>query len=175
MSLNLLNYLKFSVGISIDMILTNTDSSRNIQGIFEYDKEQLEDDHAFIQWVFPTYRPSAYNDRSPVLTKQEIISIRNSPVIRNILNKFKDKMFNYWGLYDGDNSKLQLLNGHNGLRLSRVIECLTLFRIDVTDIFPMLHEKIKSGVLNPRCEYYTLDSKNVNLPIWIIRYYENLN
>lgn len=199
MSVCLSNYMQFCSGRSIDSIISkNNDGNlphfpynscigineldishiykiRNIEGLLNYSDKDLEDDHSFIQWMFPTPRMSQFNENSPVLSKQEITILKLNTQIINILQKFKDKMFEYWGIVPYNKDRLPLLNGHNGLRLSRVIECLTLFGIDIAYIFPILEENIKDRTLRPYHQSITHHGRTIEMPIWFIRYYENLN
>lgn len=174
MSKDLVNYLRFCTHESIDFILNKKESDRNLDGIYNYNDKDLEDDHAFIQWIFPTPRKSNFNETAPILSVDEIKMLRNNKVVINILHNFKNKMFSYWGISPYDPNKLHLLNGHNGLRLSRAIECLTLFGIDIKYILDILNDGIKAGILKPHCEYYTEHINTYNIPIWFIRYYENV-
>lgn len=198
MSIGLQNFKRFIDGESIDSILNgcekklsscpsrsssnnliNTSSRnhitvRNIDGILAYNEDQMEDDHSYIQWVFPTPRASAFNGNAPIISKEEIKELRNDPKVIEVLNKFKNKMFNYWGLDPKDTIRIRILNGHDGLRLSRAIECLTLFGIDVFNIFLILQECIGNGILKPHCEVYKSGQGGQAMPIWYIRYFENL-
>lgn len=165
------NYLRFCNGESIDFIINGKHTKRTIEDIYNYNEEQLEDDHSFIQWIFPTPRASAYNPNAPILSIEDIKSLRTNENIINILLRFKEKMFSYWGIEPFNNSKISLLNSHNGLRLSRAIECLTLFGIDVKENFDVLNDCIISRILEPYCENYN----GFLLQLWFIRYYENIN
>lgn len=197
MSQSFINYLRFCTGESIDEILSKTsylhsisisrkelsESSerdntkecvfRNISRLLSYNDYQLEADHSFIQWMFPTPRGSQFNGNAPLISKQEINILKKIPAIRNMLILFKNKMFEYWGLQPYSSENIRRLNGHNGLRLSRAIECLTLFYIDVTDCFDILKQNIDNGLLRPFCEMYDYGKGPQQIPVWFIRYYEN--
>lgn len=175
MSKNMSNVTAFFYGNLIGNLIKDDDSMKNIESIFNYNDNQLEEDHTFIQWVFPTFRFSAFNPTAPVISSFEIKELRKDPKIIEWLTKFKIKMFTYWGLVKPDDIELgisgdiRLLNGHNGLRLSRAIECLTLFGIEVSEIFDILKENIRTGVLKP----YYISFEGKSTPIWFVRYVES--
>lgn len=147
------------------------EDNKTINKIFSYGPHELEADHAFIQWVFPTITPSAFNHNSPVLTVQDIAFLKQDPFIIIWLNRFRVKMFEYWGIIPLRRKDTQLLHGHNGLRLSRAIECLTLFGIDIDYEIDMLHQLIDHGIVKPT---YALFNDEY-MPIWFIRRQEALD
>lgn len=175
MSKNMTNVIAFFHGIMLANLIQGENSTRNIDSIFNYDDYELEGDHAFIQWVFPTFRSSAFNPTAPIISLNEIKELRKDPKIIEWLNKFKIKMFTYWGLIKSDDIELgiygdiKLLNGHNGLRLSRAIECLTLFGIEIAEVFDVIKENIRTGVLNPYC----IPFEGNSTPVWFVRYMES--
>ena len=163
------NFYRFCKGESIGSITGYLNDSSTILKIFHYDDYMLEKSHSFIQWVFPTITPSAYNGYSPILFLSDYLILRNSKLVISTLNFFALKMLSYWGLNGGNRSFLTLLHGHNGLRLSRAIESLTLFGFDLSKIMNELKELIRFGILNPRYDLYL----GLRIPIWFIRYEEN--
>lgn len=161
------NVLRFFQGENLNSIIGR--GNKTIEQVYNYDENELEDDHAFIQWVFPTPRSSAYNGDAPVLTIYDIIFLRTNPLIIDWLNKFKDKMFAYWGINPVNVQRSFLLNGHNGLRLSRAIECLTLFGIDISYALTVVNQLIEKNYLNPYYDNY----QGRRYPVWFIRYFES--
>lgn len=141
---------------------------KTIEDIYKYNYYMLEMDHSFIQWIFPTFRRSGFNMNAPVLTMEDIKILRQDPIIIKWLNLFKCKMFKYWGIQPKDYTNAKLLDGHDGLRLSRLIECLTLFGIEVADIFPVIQELISENIIYPDSQEY----EGKFLLIWVIRYKE---
>lgn len=166
MSLGLYEYIKFINGESIDSIIGNFETNTTIDDILNYDNSKIEQCHYFIQWIFPTNRESKFNDKCPILSKDDINSIKNNPKVIDYLNKFKSKFFEYWGIEPLNIQKISVLNGHNGLRLSRAIECLNMFDIDIQYIIHILIYGISIKILKP--------SYCNNKPIWFIRYDESL-
>lgn len=164
---------RFFYGESINSILDNENTGKiqnNIEEIYKYDSFQLENQHTFIQWIFPTMRKSHYNNDAPLLSIEDIKILREDGIIIQWLIKMKDKMFNYWGIDPKEPKRANILNGHNGLRLSRAIECLTLFGIDISYIFLKLRELTIEGVLKPHSQYY----EGERIFIWLIRYKQSL-
>lgn len=160
-------YIRFIHGDSIDSIIGKDEKGTTINDILNYDNDKLESCHYFIQWIFPTNRISNFSNKCPILSKSDINDLRNSDIVINILSLFKDKMFEYWGIYPVNYEKMKLLNGHNGLRLSRAIECLNMFNINISYIVPILIRGIENKILEPKYEK--------GYPIWFIRYNESLN
>lgn len=166
MSKDLVNVIKFFHSEPVNRF---RNGEITIDLIYKYHDYELEADHSFIQWVFPTLRASAFNSNAPVLTLKDIEILRNDQVVVRWLQLFKEKMFEYWGINPIDFNKARLLNGHNGLRLSRAIECLTLFGIEVIDDFSTIQKMINDRIVSPYCEVY----EGKLLPIWFIRYKES--
>lgn len=140
-----------------------TGSGKTYTQILGYNKKQLEDDHQFIQWLFPLPQPSQYAKNVPVIDIKELITnIKHHSYILPSLQLSYHLMMKHWGFdikysnklgvgftknpfkhcpgnylnYTGscppkylkleliDDTKIKLLNGHNELRLSRVLQSL---------------------------------------------------
>lgn len=102
-------------------------NSDRFEEIISYDKHEMENDHEFIQWLFPTTTPSDFNPNAPVINIQELRQHRDFKIAQEkMLLSFK-LITCHWGI-DGtevvDTKKFTRLNGHNGLRLSRVLQSL---------------------------------------------------
>lgn len=162
--------IRFCNGESLGEICNENGSHSSIIDIYNYDDDMLENDHYFIQWIFPTTRLSLFNYFAPILTIKEINYLKTRTDIRDMLNAFGIKMLKYWGLMPYDKKKIKILNGHNGLRLSRFIECLTLFEIDISELFPILEEAEHEGILKPKY----IEHNGENITIWKKRYLENI-
>jgi len=124
--------------------------------IIQYNTTQLEDDHQFIQWLFPLTEPSPNAPNAPVIDILELhqalkkeyyilpkmkLSYQlilghwgfetiesHQPFKGALINPFKERSPTkpYFSLQASQNinTKIKLLNGHNGLRLSRVLQSL---------------------------------------------------
>jgi O-acetyl-ADP-ribose deacetylase (regulator of RNase III) len=131
-----------------------TGSGKLYSQILKYDAVEMEMDHQFIQWIFPLDEPSMYAPSAPVIDIMELsIATKNLPYIIPKLQLSYHLIMKHWGFnvnyVEKDNAntvinlfhnsskpymelqkarnfkkKIELLNGHNGLRLSRVLQSL---------------------------------------------------
>ena len=109
-----------------------------IQDIWDLSDEEIESTHDFIQWLFPTDKPSRYNLAAPVLSEQDMLNIQNSEKAKinlkysaNWFLNFLDR-HSYW-IHKDD---------HNQLRIKRIKKCLRLL-IDINFSDKFLNEVIK--------------------------------
>ena len=96
--------------------------SRTIHEIWRFNDHEIENTHDYIQWLFPLDEKSKAVPQSPVLTQDEISSLRVSAASQANLKKstmwFKE--------YLGRTKVWHRARDHNHLRVSRVIKCLNL-------------------------------------------------
>jgi hypothetical protein len=139
--------------------------SRRFEEIMNYSSSSMENDHNFIQWIFPTTTRSMFTDNAPIIDIKELRSYDVTKISRSF-----EKITEHWGIKDNkivNLTKFKLLNGHNGLRFSRVLQSLVYHdKSDVAKGLLDLVLKNVAGNLRPRCE----GSKT----IWEIRYLEAL-
>jgi hypothetical protein len=122
---------------------TGTDHrGRTIDQVWAFDHRDLEGLHDFIQWLFPTDRPSGYNPWAPVLTAESIAALRGLPDLRHRVERSLDLMLDFYGLRrkrDGSTVAIEPSStlehrgpgwwgpgNHNHLRLTRIIASLGL-------------------------------------------------
>lgn len=144
--------------------------SDNYNNILKYDSFLLEDDHNFIQWIFPTTMLSTVNNQAPIINIKEL---RNSPEYTDARNKMKLSLkliTKHWGISDEyfDINKFQRLDGHNGLRLSRVLQSLIYHGLN-EDSLELL------TTVTDNIEYLNNTKMVGDLTLWKIRYDEALN
>lgn len=73
-----------------------TTEGLSIHDIWEYTDEELEQNHHFIQWIFPGRKRSFYNLKAPVLTDEELKRIKEDPkCMESILKSFR-QMMSFW-------------------------------------------------------------------------------
>uniref|UniRef100_A0A6C0BEW5 Opioid growth factor receptor (OGFr) conserved domain-containing protein n=1 Tax=viral metagenome TaxID=1070528 RepID=A0A6C0BEW5_9ZZZZ len=137
-------------------------SDRNKDTIFEYNNIMLESSHDFIQWMFPTITPSKFNINAPVLTFQDLRNLRDDPNVYKTLLKFAKKMITYWCIFDEDKNNSIILNTHNSLRLSRMIDCLGIYGFDLITVIRRLKYLIKNNHVKPQ----TLPYKGIRISVW---------
>lgn len=103
-----------------------TENGKTYSEIINYTSDDLENDHKFIQWIFPTTQPSDYAKNVPIIDIAELQTfIRDDPTIIEKLKQSYNLMIKHWGLDDIQCIKnMEKLNGHNALRLSRMLQSL---------------------------------------------------
>jgi len=95
---------------------------KTISDIWVFNDSQIEREHNFIQWLFPTSTPSVSVPGSPVLSFEEIEKIRESELAIDNLHKSADWYFNFLER----NTFWIKPHDHNHLRITRVIQSIRL-------------------------------------------------
>ena len=124
--------------------------------IISYDDKELEKDHTFIQWVFPTENPSMFHPEVPVVSKEQAAKLTNITVVKENLHRMFVRMLLFYGIRlisnveleeTKDDNVVMITQGrrtswvfekerieqwvqegnHNLLRISRILESLRLF------------------------------------------------
>ena len=105
----------------------NTSCRHLLSDIWSYSFERLEDEHDYIQWMFPLNESSAHNNKAPILTEEDIKTFRESPILKwrvmtsvHIFMRFLHFNIESW-LTEFD---------HNQLRITRMLKCLMLFDME---------------------------------------------
>jgi len=140
-----------------------------ISDMFELAKDDdwLENNHCFIQWLFPLNEKSNFNHNAPVLTKTQIAYLKDSAIFQETLESSFWIMMRFYGfeyqLQENNDAKFILTDitraqkywlkpfNHNQLRISRILNCLDLFERD--DLASMLRTELKRaqdefGIIN---------------------------
>ena len=111
---------------------------RYLKDIWIMSDEQIENTHNFIQWVFPLNERSNAVPKSPILTNEEIISIKKSETAQKNIKKSAE-----WFLeFLSRNSYWICQNNHNHLRITRAIKSLRLIHSNEEA------EKFKNSIMN---------------------------
>jgi len=122
---------------------TGTDHrGRTIDDVWAFDHAALESVHDYIQWLFPTTRPSGFNRWAPVLDGSSIAELRAMPDLAPRFQRSLDLLLDFYGLervVDGDTVAIHGARtlddrgprwwgtgNHNHLRLTRIIDSLRL-------------------------------------------------
>ena len=117
--------------------------------------EELEKDHAYIQWLFPLDTPSEYNPDAPVITKEDMKAMQeDSDVKRNMVTSFT-RMAEFYGFYMTDGKLVPTFGyricrpswltpwNHNFKRITRIIRSLRIAGLsDVSELFYKKMEEI---------------------------------
>ena len=103
---------------------------RTLKNIWNFSDDELEKDHEYIQWLFPTTVKSKFNSNAPIVTPETICELLESKemVANLIVSSFiferfleLDEPTPFW------TKKINGRDNHNCLRISRVIACLNIF------------------------------------------------
>lgn len=113
--------------------------------MMQFTHGQLEMDHDYVQWMFPSNEASMLNVEAPVLTKEEAYIISSDPELREKVKQSFIKMLDFFGFVltkDEEGSVLiedmpptekrkqpqrwLMSFNHNMLRATRVLKCLRL-------------------------------------------------
>jgi len=113
-------------------------AGRRLGDIWRFSHEELEENHDYIQWLFPLTERSAFNPNAPVLDDATIERFRSDQRLRQNLERSLEVMMDFYGLaIAGDRitrapsfperstNWLTPFN-HNFLRLTRILKSLSL-------------------------------------------------
>lgn len=95
---------------------------RTLFDVLAMDNAALEQNHDFIQWLFPLREPSRAVPDAPVLTDAEVEAIKESGMAQYALAAATDRMDAF---YRATHDWL-MPNDHNHLRITRIIRSLRL-------------------------------------------------
>ena len=124
---------------------------RKLSDIWNYNDDEIEYNHDFIQLIFPLDKPSqAVFNNVYLKSFEEILLIQKDKIIQNNILKSK----NWFLEFLKRNNQWKNYSDHNQLRITRVIECLRLLISDKeADSF---YEHIKSMIGKERINETTL-------------------
>lgn len=121
---------------------------RFISEIWELDNFSLEHTHDYIQWLFPTASNHKFNQFAPTLTTKEQIEFQESVELQSVMRDSLAVMLTFFGLKWQQGDIVPAVNlsprkqiwlkpgGHNHLRISRIINSLTLCgQPDLAEVF----------------------------------------
>jgi opioid growth factor receptor-like protein len=110
---------------------------RTLDEILAWDDERLEAVHDYIQWLFPTRRPSGVNLVAPLVSGETACAFEQDPSLAARLRRSLDRMLSFYGLrWNGERIEIDdrrfairarvWLNpgNHNHLRLTRIMDSL---------------------------------------------------
>ena len=138
---------------------------RTIDQVWAFDHDELEGVHDFIQWLFPTDRPSGFNPWAPVLTASSIAGLRALPDLRPRVERSLDRMLDFYGLRRERRGSTVVIEpspaiaargprwwsvgNHNHLRLTRIIASLGLLGLSAEAV------ALEGALARIRTEYRT--------------------
>jgi hypothetical protein len=127
--------VRFHAGVATDS------QGRRLSEILDWDDDQLERVHDYIQWLFPLPQRSAFNPGAPILTPADIVAFRQRPDLHGSLDAALARMLAFYGFVaQQTDSGLKIVRSaefpqkasnwlrpgnHNLLRISRILGALT--------------------------------------------------
>ena len=100
---------------------------RYLSDIWSFSDDEIEDNHDFIQILFPLDKPSEAVDHNIYLKDvNEFLKIKSDEIIKKNIIKSKDWFIDFLKR----NDQWKLYSDHNQLRITRIIECLRLLISD---------------------------------------------
>lgn len=116
---------------------------RFLRELWEWNDEELEFHHDYIQWMFPLPEPSQFNPDAPLLTADDIATFRHDALLRSNLRKSLDRILAFLGLesetnaavVEGANFSQRIPTvwayfNHNWLRVTRILRSLKLLGLE---------------------------------------------
>jgi hypothetical protein len=143
------NIVNFYSGVSVDS------EGRTINDILEFNYEQLEVIHNYIQWLFPLNEKSNFNFHAPILTLEDICIMKANTEIKNNINKAISLILDFYGLrivIKGENIEII----ENKIYASRVKNWITPFNHNYLRITRMLKFLVLSGMKNYAVAFYNI-------------------
>lgn len=133
--------------------------------LFQFNSNDWEDNHDFIQWVFPNKEPSQFNPNAPILTDEDIAFLKQKRFDYRITMLF-EKFVNFLGYrrhykwnrlqqwcYNTIEYRVKAIN-HNQLRITRLIKFLKLLeKRELLDI--LYHALVREDVQGDAKFYWT--------------------
>ena len=78
--------------------IRSTIGPHSLNSVLEFDHDKLEDDHTYIQIIFPLPEPSPINHFAPPLDSKTVTYFRDDPILRRELRRMFGRMLNFYGL-----------------------------------------------------------------------------
>jgi len=120
---------------------------RTLKEILAWDDDALEDEHDFIQWLFPLTERSGVNPNAPILSSEEMQLFHQSPEVQARVEAALHRMLNFYGLrlteiehtvrveqaanYSARRVNWMTRGNHNFLRITRILKSLRLLGLSV--------------------------------------------
>jgi len=95
---------------------------RSLAEVLAFDDSALEQHHDYIQWLFPLPEASRINMSAPILSREDIATIRLDSEVRTNLLNASNRMLAFYR----ENDHWLVPFNHNHLRITRIIRCLAL-------------------------------------------------
>ena len=165
---------------------TRTPDGYSIDEIHRFDSDKLERVHSFIQWLFPTDKPSDYNSSAPIVTHGDRVELRQHPELKAVLLKSLKLMLKHWGLELIDECTIASrvpfslqthrwlnTNNHNQLRISRVTRSLMLF--DCQQLAESLSSIVLAGAAHVNSQQGMTTVPDRTMQFWATSHLPDIN
>ena len=100
--------------------------SRRLSDIWQFDDDEIDHTHDFIQWMFPLREASGANFNAPTLLVSDIEAIQSSMQCRQNLEKSATWILAFFERTE----EIFQYTTHNHLRVTRIIKSLRLLHSD---------------------------------------------
>ena len=138
---------------------SETDSQgRRLSDVWQFDDDEIDHTHDFIQWMFPLHDVSGSNLTAPTLLESDIEAIQSSMQCRQNLEKSSTWILAF---FERTEEIFQYTN-HNHLRVTRIIKSLRLLHSDQMadqfkqDVLAIIQER--QARINPVTVTFWLES-----------------
>lgn len=110
--------------------------------VMTFNDEELEKNHRFIQFLFPTDKPSAFNHNAPILDGSTVLALRKKKAVCDGIDTGLAKLLQFYGLQTREGTICALSEqegrigewlrpgSHHCLRMTRILRSLSLFGKD---------------------------------------------
>lgn len=107
-------------------------AKRKITEVWKWDDDKLESNHDYIQWLFPSRIESKYNPLAPILSSDDILSIKRDSIVKKNIEISLRLMMNFYGwdfdkdynIHRLDKPYVWISHPHNYERVSRILKFL---------------------------------------------------
>lgn len=112
---------------------------RHLLDILQWNNEEMEYSHSWVQWLFPLPEPSNFNPDAPLLTEDDIKIFKANPTIQTNLHHSFIRYFRFFGLEYVQGEVLQTeafepilfkFANHNWFRITRVLRSCRLLGLE---------------------------------------------
>lgn len=154
-----------------------------LEQMMQYTHGELEMDHDYVQWMFPSNETSMLNVDAPVLTKEESEIFHADLELRDKVKQSFIKMLDFFGFYlaqdDNGTVLIEDLAGtdkrpqpqrwlhsfnHNMLRATRVLKCLRL--TGLTEYALAFYDALRRHKVKVSQNTFKYWTDAITLPLW---------
>lgn len=125
--MNLIKVINPIVDFYLDGKTLRKDLGFTFEDFLRFNDEQLEQCHAYIQWVFPLREVSQFNPDAPLVNNATLEYFDEFVIFRDKMYDAYRKMTNFYFNNGKGWDRWVTKNNHNFLRITRIIKSLRLF------------------------------------------------